>query len=136
MNVARPIRIIASLSAAVAVTLGMGTYTHPDFTNLHMLFGLIVALALLALALMATFTKGLARLGVISVVYAVIMPVFGRYQQMILPGDLHWLIETLHLAVGFGALALIGAISTGLARQKRTARQASAQLQPQTQPIR
>lgn len=136
MNVARPIRIIASLSAAVAVTLGMGTYTHPDFTDLHMLFGLIVALALLALALMATFTKGLARLGVIGVVYAVIMPVFGRYQQMILPGDLHWLIETLHLAVGFGALALIGAISTGLARQKQTARQASAQPQPQTQPIR
>lgn len=136
MNVARPIRIIASLSAAVAVTLGMGTYTHPDFTDLHMLFGLIVALALLALALMATFTKGLARIGVIGVVYAVIMPVFGRYQQMILPGDLHWLIETLHLAVGFGALALIGAISTGLARQKQTARQASAQPQPQTQPIR
>lgn len=136
MNVARPIRIIASLSAAVAVTLGMGTYTHPDFTDLHMLFGLIVALALLALALMATFTKGLARLGVIGVVYAVIMPVFGRYQQMILPGDLHWLIETLHLAVGFGALALIGAISTSLARQKQTARQASAQPQPQTQPIR
>lgn len=136
MNVARPIRIIASLSAAVAVTLGMGTYTHPDFTDLHMLFGLIVALALLALALMATFTKGLARIGVIGVVYAVIMPVFGRYQQMILPGDLHWLIETLHLAVGFGALALIGAISTGLARQKQTTRQASAQPQPQTQPIR
>lgn len=136
MNVARPLRIIASISAAFAVALGMGTYTHANFTDIHMLFGLIVALALLVLAIMATLTRGLARLGVISIVYAVIMPVFGRYQQMILPGDLHWLIETTHLAVGFGALALIGAISAGLARQKQTARQASAQPQPQTQPVR
>ena len=138
MNVARPIRIIASLSAVVAVTLGMGTYTHPNFTDVHMLFGLILALALLALAVMAVFTKELARLGAIGIVYAVIMPVFGRYQQMILPGDLHWLIETAHLAVGFGAVALIGALSRGLVRHQQSARQASmqSQQQPQPQPIR
>lgn len=134
MNVARPIRIIASLSAVVAVTLGMGTYTHPNFTDIHMLFGLIVALALLVLAIMAVFTKGLARFGAICIAYALIMPVFGRYQQMILPGDLHWLIETAHLAVGFGAVALIGALSRGLVRQQQAARQASVETQPQTQP--
>ncbi|MGZ6308570.1 MAG: hypothetical protein ACXWP6_19125 [Ktedonobacterales bacterium] len=137
MNVARPIRIIASISAVVAVALGMGTYTHANFTDIHMLFGLIVALALLVLAIMAVFTKGLARLGAICIVYAIIMPVFGRYQQLILPGDLHWLIETTHLAVGFGALALIGTLSTGLVRQQQTARQASMQpQQAQPQPIR
>jgi hypothetical protein len=134
MNIARPIRIIASLSAAVAVALGMGTYTHANFTDIHMLFGLIVALALLVLAVMAAFTKGLARLGAICIVYAIVMPVFGRYQQLILPGDLHWLIETTHLAVGFGALALIGALSARLIRQQQTARQASTQPQQQTQP--
>ena len=135
MKVARPVGIIARISTAVAVALGMGTYTHPDFTDLHMLFGLIVAIALLVLALMATFTKGLARLGVISVVYAIIMSPFGRYQQLILPGDLHWLIETTHLAVGFGALALIGVISARLVRAKQTTRQPNMQPQPQTQPI-
>lgn len=136
MNAARPIRIIASLSAAVAVTLGMGTYTHSNLTDLHMLFGLLVAASLLVLAIIAVFTKGLARLGVISIVYAIIMPPFGRYQQMILPGDLHWLIETLHLAVGFGALALIGAIGAGFQRVKKSTLQTSEQLQPQTQPVR
>ena len=134
MNVARPLRIIASISAVVAVALGMGTYTHANFTDIHMLFGLIVALALLVLAIMAVFTKGLARLGAICIVYALIMPVFGRYQQVILPGDLHWLIETTHLAVGFGALALIGTLSTRLVREQQTARQASMQPQQQTQP--
>ena len=136
MNVARPLRIIASISAAVAVALGMGTYTHPGFTNMHMLFGLIVALSLLVLGMMAVFTSGLARLGAISIVYAVIMPIFGAKQQVILAGDLHWLVETTHLAVGFGALALIGALSAGLLRARQTARQMSAQPQRQPQPVR
>ncbi len=134
MNLARPLRIIASLSGAIAVALGMGTYTHPDFTNIHMLFGFIVALALLTLAVMAVFTKGLARLGVIGIVYALIMPVFGRYQQVILVGNLHWLVETTHLAVGFGALALIGTLSARFARLRQALLPVTAK--PQPQPVR
>lgn len=136
MNLARPIRIIASISAAIAVTLGMGTYTHANFTSVHMLFGLIVALALLILSIMALVTRELTQLGVISIVYALIMPIFGVTQQMILVGDLHWLVETAHLAVGFGALALIGTLSARLVRLNQTARQVSAQPQPQAQSIR
>lgn len=131
MNVTRPVRIIASVSAAVAVALGMGTYTHANFTSIHMLFGLIVAVALLVLAIMALVTSGLARLGAIGIVYALIMPVFGVTQQNILAGDLHWLVETAHLAVGFGALALMGTLSTRLLRLRQTSRQVSVQPQPQ-----
>ena len=98
-----------------------------------MLFGLIVALALLILAIMA-FTTGLGRLGAIGIVYALVMPLFGVTQQLILVGDLHWLVELAHLAVGFGALALIGTLSTRIVRPKQTARQASGQLT--SQPIR
>lgn len=134
MNVTRPIRIIASLSAVIAVTLGMGTYTHANFTSIHMLFGLIVALALLILSIMALVTGGLGRLGALGIVYALIMPTFGVTQQMILAGNLHWLVETAHLAVGFGALALIGTLSARLVRLRQTARYVSAQ--PQPQPVR
>ncbi len=97
MNVARPFRIIATIAALVAVAFGMGTYTHADFTTIHMLFGLIVALALLILAVIAVFSSGLRRLGAIGIVYAFIVPIFGVTQQMILAGDLHWLVETAHL---------------------------------------
>ena len=133
MNVARTVRIIASIAALVAVALGMATYTHASFTSIHMLFGLIVALALLILAIMA-FTTGLRRLGAIGIVYALVVPIFGVTQQLILVGDLHWLVESAHLAVGFGALALIGTLSARIVRPKQTARQASGQLQ--SQPIR
>ena len=120
MNIARPIQIIATISALVAVAFGMGTYTHADFTNIHMLFGLIVALALLILSVIAVFTNGLRRLGVIGIVLALIVPILGLKQQLILPGNLHWLIETLHLAVGFGALAFIGVISGRLTTRSKT----------------
>lgn len=131
MNVARPVRIVATISALVAVAFGMGTYTHANFTSIHMLFGLVVALALLILAVMAVFTSGLGRLGAMGIVYALIVPLFGVTQQTILVGDLHWLVETAHLAVGFGAVAFIGAISARLLRAKQTARQVSGQPQPQ-----
>src|SRR6266567_6303577 len=104
MNVARPFRIIATIAALVAVAFGMGTYTHANFTNIHMLFGLIVALALLILAVMAVFTSGLRRLGAIGIVYALIVPIFGVTQQMILVGDLHWLVQAAHLMVSFGSI--------------------------------
>jgi hypothetical protein len=100
-----------------------------------MLFGLVVALALLILAVMAVFTTGLGRLGAIGIVYALVVPIFGATQQLILVGDLHWLVESAHLAVGFGALALIGTLSTRIVRPKQTARQVSGQLL-QSQPIR
>jgi hypothetical protein len=121
MNVARPFRIIATIAALVAVAFGIGTYTHADFTNIHMLFGLIVALALLILAVIAVFSSGLRRLGAVGIVYAFIVPIFGVTQQMILVGDLHWLVETAHLVVGFGALALIGAIGERFTRRKTAA---------------
>ena len=121
MNGARLLQIIASIAALVAVSLGMGTYTHADFISIHMLFGLIVALILLILAVMAVFTSGLRRLGAIGIVYALIVPIFGVMQQMILAGDLHWLIEAAHLVVGFGALAFIGTIGERFMRRKATA---------------
>lgn len=121
MNIARPIRMIATIAALVAVAFGMGTYTHADFTDIHMLFGLIVALALLILAVIAVFSSGLRRLGAIGIVYAFIVPIFGVTQQMILVGNLHWLVETAHLVVGFGALAFIGAIGERFVRRKTAA---------------
>src|SRR5258708_19725570 len=107
MNLTRLLRIIGTIAGVVAVTFGMGTYTHADFTSIHMLFGLLVALILLVLALMAVFSSGLRRLGAISVVYALIVPIFGATQQIILPGELHSPIKTPPLPSHFRSLILI-----------------------------
>jgi hypothetical protein len=90
-----------------------------------MLFGLVVALILLILAVMAVLRSGLRRLGAIGIVYALIVPIFGVTQQ-ILAGDLHWPTSAAHLVVGFGALALIGRISVSFWGRQKTAVAASA----------
>lgn len=118
MNVARLIQITAIVAGLAAVMLGMGTYTHANFASIHMLFGLLVALALLLLALMAVFFGATRRLGSIGIIYALLMPIFGVTQQAILAGEPHWLIEAAHLLVGLGALAFIGIISARLVRRK------------------
>jgi hypothetical protein len=130
MNVARLFRIIATIAALVAVAFGIGTYSHADFTTIHMLFGLIVTLALLILSIMAVFTSRLRRLGAIGIVYALILPIFGATQQMILPGDLHWLIQTTHLIVSFGAIPFIDNISARYLSLKRTPAKVAGQPLP------
>ncbi|GCE31912.1 hypothetical protein KDA_73960 [Dictyobacter alpinus] len=118
MKRVRLVRILSTIATVITAALGIGTYTHVNFTNMHILFGLLVAFMLLLLSLLATFTRELRGLGAIGIVYAVVMPLLGVKQQLILVGDLHWLIETTHLAVGFGALALIGVIGERLAHRK------------------
>ena len=88
--------------------------------NIHMLLGLIVALALLILGIVAVFTKGMRLLGAVGIVYALIVPVFGLTQATLLIGSMHWLIQTAHLLVGLGALALLGIIGTRYLRLKQT----------------
>ena len=83
MPVTRLLQIIAGVCGVIALTFGMGTYTHADLINIHMLFGLLVSLALLVQAILAVSTSALRRLGIISIVYALIVPIFGVTQQMI-----------------------------------------------------
>ena len=90
-----------------------------------MLFGLTVALSLLILGIVGVFTRGLRLLGAIGIVYALILPVFGLTQATLLVGSLHWLIQTAHLLVGLGALALAGIIGTRYLRLNSAAAKAA-----------
>src|SRR5215469_14597485 len=81
------------LAGIGAVTLGLlHWFFRISFIEIHMLFGLFVTLALLIAGSVAVFTKGLRVLGVMAIVFALIVPVFGMTQMLILVGDFHWLI--------------------------------------------
>jgi hypothetical protein len=71
-----------------------------------MLFGFLVTLALLTAGLLAIFTQGLRILGVMAMVFALMVPVFGMTQMQILMGDFPWLIQVAHLLVGAAAVIL------------------------------
>src|SRR5438067_2355951 len=127
MIAVRIIRVISGIAGLGALTLGLLFWiVNMNFIGLHMLFGLIVALSLLILGMVGVFTGGMRLLGAIGVVYALLVPVFGVTQATLLVGSLHWLIQTAHLLVGLGALALIGLLSIRYLRLKQmTARGAA-----------
>ncbi|HLV98086.1 MAG TPA: hypothetical protein VKT82_05360 [Ktedonobacterales bacterium] len=121
------IRWIGSIAGLGALTLGLLFWiANIDFISLHMLFGIIVALSLLTLGLVALFSKGLRLLGGVGVVYALVVPIFGLTQDQILDTDAHWIIQAAHLLVGIGALALIGIISTRYQRHKQMSDKSAA----------
>ncbi len=98
---------IGPLAGVGAVTLGLlNWFFHINFIEIHMLFGVLVTLALLITGIVAIFTGGLRVLGAIAIVFAFIVPVFGRTQMLILVGDFHWLIQVAHLLVGAVAVIL------------------------------
>src|SRR5215212_7938705 len=112
MSGVRIIQLIAGIAGLGALVLGLLIWFAEMNVVLpiHMIFGLIVTLGLLIVAIMAVFTSELRVLGIIGIIYALIIPIFGLTQFNLLVGDLHWLIRIAHLLVGIGAMALIGNI--------------------------
>ncbi|HLZ60063.1 MAG TPA: hypothetical protein VKR06_24200 [Ktedonosporobacter sp.] len=95
------------LAGIGALILGLlNWFFHINFIEIHMLFGFLVTLTLLIVGSVAVFTKGLRVLGVIAIVFALIVPVFGINQMQILMGGFHWLIQVAHLLVGAAAVIL------------------------------
>jgi hypothetical protein len=120
MIVVRIIQWVAGLAGLGALTLGLLFWiAQVDDINIHMLFGLTVALALLVLSIVMVATRGMRLMGTVGIVYALILPVFGLTQSGILIGSAHWLIQAAHLLVGLGALALAGIMGTRYMRLKR-----------------
>ncbi len=137
MVTVRIIQWTAGIAGLGALALGLLFWiAQIAFINVHMLLGLIVALSLLVLGIVAVCTRGMRLLGAVGIVYALIVPVFGLTQATLLVGSLHWLIQTTHLLIGIGALALMGVISTRYLRLKQAAAKAAAPQATASQAVR
>ncbi len=108
----RTIQIIVGIAGLGALTLGLLFWiANIELISIHMLFGLIVALSLLIISFVALFTRDMRIWGIAGIIYALFLPAFGLTQSSILTGNLHWIIQTLHMLVGLGAVVLAGRIS-------------------------
>lgn len=117
----RTIQIIVGMAGLGALTLGLLFWIATiELISIHMLFGLIVALSLLIISLVAIFNRDIRIWGIAGIIYALLLPVFGLTQSSILTGNLHWIIQALHMLVGLGAVFLAGTISARYARIKST----------------
>ena len=103
------LQIIVGIAGLCALVLGLVIWiANIDLTDIHMLFGLLVTLGLMVMSIIALTVSGLRIWGIVGIVYAIIVPIFGVSQSNILVGHLHWLIQTLHVLVSLGALVLTG----------------------------
>ena len=85
---------------------------------LHILVGLVLVLALWAMAFLAARAGVRPGLVILAFLWGLLVPIFGLTQDQMLLGDVHWVIRVLHLLVGLGAIGQ----SEGLAVRIRQAR--------------
>jgi hypothetical protein len=101
-------RVLIELSGASLLVLGILFWLGRALALVywHVLLGAVLVLCLwlvAGLALRAGASKGLILL---VLAWSLIMPALGIMQLQLLPGQYHWLIRVLHLAVGVGAVGL------------------------------
>jgi len=117
---ARILQIIVGLAGLCALVLGLFIWiANIDLTDIHMLFGLLVTLGLLVISIIALTASRLRIWGLVGIVYAIILLIFGESQSNILAGNLHWLIQALHTLVGIGAIVLTGFLGARYRTLKR-----------------
>ena len=92
----------------IQIALGLLFWTSNAFNliPLHMLIGLLIVLALWTLAGLGM--RAGVHLGLVSGAFAwgVLVVALGMTQTSLVPGDLHWIVQVVHLAFGIGAMAL------------------------------
>jgi hypothetical protein len=128
--IARLLQIIVGLAGLCALVLGLFIWiANIDLTDIHMLFGLLVTLGLLVMSIIVLTARELRIWGVVGIVYAIIVLIFGVSQSNMLVGNLHWLIQTLHMLVGIGAIVLTGTLGARYMTLKRGEAQPAAESQ-------
>jgi hypothetical protein len=110
-------QIVARVIAVVQVALGILVWTgHGDsLIPVHIAVGLLLVADLWAAVALGLRSGAPIGLAVLALVWSVGMPVFGLVQANILTGDIHVVVEVLHLVVGLAAVGLV----EGLARSSR-----------------
>ena len=82
----------------------------------HVLVGVILVLSLWIMAFLAARAGVSWKLTALAFVWGLVVAILGLTQTQILSGNLHWLIEVLHLLLGLGAIGLGEGLSAGVKR--------------------
>lgn len=96
------------ISGLVVLALGLALWTgsFPGLRGIHMLAGLVLVISLWVVAVLAARSGAPIPLVAVALLWGVLTIGLGLYQQQILPGDMHWLVQVGHLAVGVVAIGL------------------------------
>src|SRR3979409_1392308 len=101
-------QMLVRITGVILIVLGALFWTgHAvSLIPLHMLIGLVLVLSLWALALLAARAGVQPSIAALAVVWGLVVVIFGVAQSGLLPGSVHWIIQVLHLLIGFSAIGL------------------------------
>ena len=99
-------RWVVRVTGLIQLVLGLIIWTGraDGLILLHILDGLVFVAALLALAWFAAGAGVSRGLVAITVVWALVLPVYGIVQAQLVPGSGHVIIDLVHLLLGLGAM--------------------------------
>lgn len=110
---------IVRLSGLLALVLGLlFWFAHVDWISVHEALGALVTLSLLALSLVMVSVRGGRALGALGIVYALIVPFVGEMQVQWYVSAATWLVPTVHMLIGIGAIGLAQVMVTRYTRLK------------------
>jgi len=121
-------RWLIRVLAVVQVVLGVLFWTNNALTliSLHMTSGIVLVVALWIQAIIAARAGIGYTIPVLAFVWGGVVIALGMRQDSLLVGDLHWLIQVLHLIVGLTAVAQAEALAGRTLRRLRPVAAAAA----------
>lgn len=113
MGLSMLFRLCWLVNIVLGVLFWIGTLT--GLVPLHMLIGLVVAVLLLILSVLAG-VRGAPAITAVGVVVAIAMPIVGVGQDGWLPGSTHWIIQVVHVLIAVIAIAVAEAAAGRIRR--------------------
>ncbi|HEX2228000.1 MAG TPA: hypothetical protein VHM64_12745 [Candidatus Binatia bacterium] len=116
IRIASAVLTVAGLLALISGIL-FWTGTAVNFIALHMLLGFLTVGTLWVIGLAQAFAQhGSWVIAACALIVGAFMIILGMMQSSLLPGEYHWIIQTIHLALG---ILTIGAGHMAAARYRK-----------------
>jgi hypothetical protein len=111
-------RVILSVLGIALIVLGVLFWTGHAISliPLHMLLGGIFVICMWLLSALTLFAHRARGFAVVVFVWGLIVLILGAEQVRLLPGSLHWIVQTVHLLVGVAAIGLGHALAGKILR--------------------
>lgn len=116
MTPRRILFLLLQIAGTIQIVVGIAMWTGHwyAFRGMHMANGVLFVVILWTIAIMALVKRQRTGVAMFALLWGVIVVAAGMTQQQLLPGDLHWIVRVLHLAIGLAAMPIAAMLSVGL----------------------
>jgi len=109
------LQVLVTIQLIVGIAMWTGHWY--SFLGTHMAVGVLFVLILWTIAVLALVKRQRVGLALLAIVWGLAVAALGMTQQRLLPGDLHWIIRVLHLAVGVASMPIAAMLTVKLDHQ-------------------